>query len=58
MRRAYDRDWNDLIAAWLGEPPDAARVRDMRHALLGGAELVAGMVRSGPRQRRGPMSPR
>lgn len=35
VRRAYDRDWNDLIAAWLGEPPDAARVRDMRHALLG-----------------------
>lgn len=35
VRRAYDRDWSELIAAWLDEPPDAARVRHRRHALLG-----------------------
>lgn len=34
-RKAYDRDWNDLIAAYLGAPSDHAEIRHLRYALLG-----------------------
>ncbi|WP_424830409.1 TetR/AcrR family transcriptional regulator [Ruegeria sp.] len=35
VRRAYDRDWNELIGAFLDVPPEDIRVRHLRHALLG-----------------------
>lgn len=35
VRRAYDRDWNTLISAFLEVPQDDLQVRYLRHALLG-----------------------
>ncbi len=35
VRKGYDRDWNDIISAYLGVPTDAARTRHLRHTLLG-----------------------
>lgn len=35
LRKSYDRDWNDIIAAYLGDAADAARIRHLRHTLLG-----------------------
>lgn len=35
VRKSYDRDWNEIISAHLGEKTDAARIRHLRHALLG-----------------------
>lgn len=35
VRKDYDRDWNDIIAAYLGDAADAARIRHLRHTLLG-----------------------
>ncbi|GAA6194307.1 TetR/AcrR family transcriptional regulator [Phaeobacter sp. NW0010-22] len=35
VRKSYDKDWNDLICAFLDKPAEAAEVRHLRHALLG-----------------------
>lgn len=35
VRKSYDRDWNEIIAAYLGNGDDGARIRHMRHTLLG-----------------------
>lgn len=35
IRRAYDRDWDGLIAAFLERPEEDAKVRQLRHILLG-----------------------
>ena len=35
VRKEYDRDWNDIIAVYLGDRGDAIQIRHLRHALLG-----------------------
>ena len=35
VRKEYDRDWDDIIAAYLGDRGDATQIRHLRHALLG-----------------------
>lgn len=35
VRKDYDRDWNDIISAYLGAPEDPAQIRHLRHTLLG-----------------------
>lgn len=35
VRKAYDKYWNDLIGAYLGDPSGSAKTRHLRHALLG-----------------------
>lgn len=35
LRRSYDKDWTDLIGAYLGDPPDDTQTRHLRLALLG-----------------------
>jgi AcrR family transcriptional regulator len=35
VRKSYDRDWNGIVAAYLDDPADTARIRHLRHTLLG-----------------------
>ncbi|MEC7962641.1 MAG: TetR/AcrR family transcriptional regulator [Pseudomonadota bacterium] len=35
VRKSYDRDWDEVITAYLGDAADKAQIRHLRHTLLG-----------------------